>query len=305
MSQINKKQWNFLKKTHSRDNLSQAYLFVGPEDVGKFDLAIDFIGLVNELKSSQWVQQGQNPDVFLVKPVVEKKSGKIRKKDISIEQIKEVAQKLKYYAYQEKFKVLVVKEAQRMTHVAANSLLKTIEEPSKDLMIILVSDNEQQILSTIKSRCQIVRFGLAQKEKIKKHLKKSFSSQQEGFLDDCVALSGGRVRLAQNFANDKELFEQFSQIRDDFRTALKGGLLNGLKLSEEHSADREKLLQSMSCWIQYLRDFLVDGLVRGFDKNVSKKVFYMLEELIELRSQIQNTNINQRVQLENFFVKIS
>lgn len=302
---INNKQREFLEQAQKRDLLSQAYLFVGPEDVGKFGLAVEFVGLINGIKDLEKIFLGQDPDVFLVEPIIEQKNGKIRKKDISIEQFKEVTGKLGYYAYQSKFKILIVKEAQRMTQASSNSLLKLIEEPPKDLIVILVSDNEQQMLSTIKSRCQIIRFGLSGGKQIQKHLEEKFPNVERQFLAECVELSGGKVKLAENFASDKELFNETRQIRESFRGALKSGVLGGFDLSEEYSSDREKALKAMTYWIQYLREFLCKQIESGADRNISKKVFLMLGELVNLRSQIQNTAVNQRVQLENFFVKIA
>ncbi len=302
---FNKKQWQYLKKAHQRGMLSQAYLFAGPSGVGKFDLAIKFVKLINERGDKSGFALGQDPDVFIIDPIIEEKAGKRRKKDISIQQIKEISGKLGYYAYQSKFKVLIINGAQLMTDTTSNSLLKLIEEPPADLIIILVSNSEQRVLPTLRSRCQSIRFGLERAENIVKYLEKKYSDKEVSFLNDCAILSQGRIKIAESLASDKMLFEEIQNEREMFRGALKGGLLKGLEFSVKLATDKERLLQLMAQWIWYLRDFLIDHINENRDKKIAKKVFSMLQALVNLRFQIQRTNINQRVQLDNFFVQIS
>ena len=83
MNTINEKQWNFLRKAHDRDKLAQAYLFVGPGGVGKFDLAVEFVTLVNN-SDKEKIISGNDPDVFVVEPEIVTHGKKVRKKDISI-----------------------------------------------------------------------------------------------------------------------------------------------------------------------------------------------------------------------------
>ncbi len=302
---FNKKQWQYLIKAHQRGMLSQAYLFAGPSGVGKFDLAIKFVKLINERGDKSGFALGQDPDVFIIDPIIEEKAGKRRKKDISIQQIKEISGKLGYYAYQSKFKVLIINGAQLMTDTTSNSLLKLIEEPPADLIVILVSNSEQRVLPTLRSRCQSIRFGLERAENIVKYLEKKYSDKETSFLNDCAILSQGRIKIAESLASDKMLFEEIQNEREMFRGALKGGLLKGLEFSEKLATDKERLLQLMAQWIWYLRDFLIDHINENRDKKIAKKVFSMLQALVNLRFQIQRTNINQRVQLDNFFVQIS
>ena len=305
MKIFNKKQWRYLRKAHRRGTLCQAYLFAGPEGVGKFDLAIKFVKLINKKSDEIKIIRGQDPDVFVIEPIVEEKAGKRRKKDISIQQVKEVSGKLGYYAYQSKFKFLIINGAQRMTATASNSLLKLIEEPPVDLIILLVSNNEQRVLPTLRSRCQPIRFGLERAENIIKYLEKKYSGEKVSFIKDCAILSQGRIKIAERLVEDKMLFEEIREAKEVFRDALKGGLLKGFKLSEDLATDREKLLQSMAQWIWYLRDFLINHISENGDNKIAKRVFLILQALVNLRSQIQYTNINQRVQLDNYFVQIS
>lgn len=305
MKIFNKKQWRYLEKAYQRNTLSQAYLFAGPGGVGKFDLAIKFVKLINKKSDEIKIIQRQDPDVFIIEPIVEEKVGKRRKKDISIQQIKEVSGKLGYFAYQSKFKFLIINGAQQMTDTASNSLLKLIEEPPVDLIIVLVSNNEQRVLPTLRSRCQPIRFGLERAENIIEYLEKQYSDEEIPFLKNCATLSQGRIKVAERLVKDKALFRETQEAREMFRSALKGGLLKGLELSEELATDRERLLQSMTQWIWYLRDFLVNHISKNGDSKIAKKVFLMLQALVNLRSQVQHTNINQRVQLDNYFVQIS
>ena len=137
--EINRKQWEYLQKVSKKGNVSRAYLFVGPEGIGKLSTAFDFACLVNGIQNKDIVRQGRHPDVVIVEPEIEDKKGKKRKKDISIGQVKDAMERVSFYPYQSKFKVVIVTETERLTSAAANSLLKFLEEPQEDTIICLIA----------------------------------------------------------------------------------------------------------------------------------------------------------------------
>ena len=192
-----------------------------------------------------------------------------------------------------------------MNIAASNSLLKLIEEPSPDTMIILVANDEQKILPTIKSRCQLMRFGLMDKENLESKLRKQYPEISQGDLELVIELSKGRYSLAERYIEDPQLAIDLKEQIESFRKALRGGIASGLQLSEEFSDDKEELLFITDEWIWYLRDFLKKVVVARESNKVVKKVFTILNLLIELRSKIENTNVNQRIQLDNFFAQIN
>ncbi len=156
----------FFRSSVNRERLAHAYLFLGPEGAGKTFLAktlAKFLNCENPLKdgalfvdccdsciSCRKIDETNHPDVHWVQP------GKYGK--ISIDDIRLLQKEVFLKAYEGKLKVFIILQAQQMTEEAANSLLKTLEEPSKFSLIILTSVNLSGLLPTIISRCQIIKF---------------------------------------------------------------------------------------------------------------------------------------------------
>lgn len=127
--------------------LAHAYLFSGPEGVGKKDFALELFRLINSREPVG------DPDFRLVTPRVEDDETKIY-----IEDIRDLKTFLSFKAYTGPYKFVVINDADRLTPEASNSLLKALEEPTPFSILILVSSKPRQLLPTILSRCENVRF---------------------------------------------------------------------------------------------------------------------------------------------------
>ncbi len=303
--EINRKQWNYLKCVSEKHTLSHAYLFVGPEGTGKLNMAIDFACLVNDIKNKDIVRNKQHPDVIIIEPAIEEKNGQWRKKDISIDQVRSVVKKASFYTYQSRYKVVIISEVERLTNTAANSLLKFAEEPAKDTIICLISNNEDRVIATIRSRCQPIRFGLCGDDDIANFLKVQFPEKQQEEIKICTKLSHGRIGFASRFCKNRETRINADKNRRIFRKALKGGILEGLALSEFLGNDRLALLQAMDEWVWFLRGFLKENIKRGSNRSVIKKVHSIITSLITLKARVENENVNTRIQMDNFFTQLS
>lgn len=146
-------------------------LFRGSDGIGKLDLAISYArsllcqdpGEANsacgKCPSCHWFEQGTHPDFRLLQPESlsldgeETESGKKPSKQISVAQIRGLADFLGMTAHQGGRRVIVIHPAESMNPNAANALLKSLEEPPPGLLFILVSNKPQQLLPTIRSRC--------------------------------------------------------------------------------------------------------------------------------------------------------
>jgi DNA polymerase III gamma/tau subunit len=300
---VNSKVDSFLRKSFERDSLSQAYLFSGPKETGKFDVVIDFVCLVNNLENNQEaIMENKNPDIIIVEPELDVKKNK--KKDISIDQIKEAVKKISYFSYQAKKKFLVIKDAEKMNQTVANSLLKIIEEPDAETIIILIAFNEENILATIRSRCQKIYFNLENQKGVENYLKKKYPEKSQGKIEKAAEFSWGRCKLAEKLLEDEMLLREKEEIFDKFKKALKGGWNEGLNLAEKLSGDKESMIEAIEEWIWYLRIFLKKSVSEKQDKEVQRKVSDMINRLLEVKNKIETSNANERLQLENFFVQM-
>ncbi len=167
---------SILRRSVRRGRLAHAYLFVGPEGVGKKLTALTLAKALNcrspeafdggsaregapeacgLCPSCRKIDLGNHPDVRLVEPEAR---GGSRQAYIHIDVLREVRRSLQFAPLEGRRKAIVFDGAHRMQPAAANALLKTLEEPPNDTLIVLVTAEEWSLLPTIISRCQVVRF---------------------------------------------------------------------------------------------------------------------------------------------------
>ena len=197
-----------LRRQIAEGRVGNAYLFVGPPDVGKGFVALNFAKALNCLQggddscdiciSCRKIDDGLHPDVQVISP-----SGSWLK----IDQIRAMRRRAALKPLEGRFKVFIIREADRMTDEAANSLLKTLEEPPTDTVIILITTNLSAILPTITSRCQLFRFGAVPKEEIEGFLRERFNLSDQA-ASRIALLSDGRVSRAIEMARNPGLAEE-------------------------------------------------------------------------------------------------
>jgi DNA polymerase III delta prime subunit len=312
------------KQQMKNGRLAQSFLVVGPEKTGKFSTVVKMTGLLNDLsdRELELVEKGEMADIILLQAEEgndKKKDNGFKKKQsgqeegrnkksnspgvITKKSLDQAIKTIKLKNFQLKKKVLIIRDADKLTDTATNSLLKLIEEPQKDLIIFLLVNNEDDVLGTIKSRCQKINFFLSTSEEVQKMLEEDFDLKKD-ILEKIMELSGGRIVLAREYAQDTKKVEQAIKRRDDFRRALRLGKIERFKLVDKILADDTDLLWVLNEWIWYLKIFLERGIERGESVAFLKKVCLILEQLTEVRGLIKATNVNKKIQLENFFVQI-
>lgn len=168
--------WERLRELRKRP--PSGLLLKGGQGIGKLDLALNLASSLlcqqpdeagfacGHCPSCHWFEQGSHPDFRLLQPDAlsqddeeeeggesEKKSGKKPSKQISVDQVRTLADFIGMSAHQGGGRVVVIHPAEAMNVNAANALLKNLEEPPQGLLFILVSHKPQQLLPTIRSRC--------------------------------------------------------------------------------------------------------------------------------------------------------
>ena len=149
----NEKNKTILKKALELNKTSHSYLFWGTEGIGKKKIALEFAKKLlcltpNEencrCKACIEIDSNNNPDFMMIEP----QDGKVK-----IDQIREMQRKVAEKPIVSDNKVYIIDDSDTMTSEAQNCLLKTLEEPPEYVTIILICSNEDNMLSTIKSRC--------------------------------------------------------------------------------------------------------------------------------------------------------
>lgn len=175
------------------DRIAHAYIFAGPDGIGKRTCALAFAASLNcETKSAvacgtcqscSKISQDIHPDLVTVVP-----EGQF----IKIDQIRDIGRQSHFAPYEGRNRVFLFLEAHKMNPNAANALLKTLEEPRPNNVLILETSNPQQLLPTILSRCQRINFNPLSPDNIEKWtLEKVQSDPATARL--LARLSGGSI----------------------------------------------------------------------------------------------------------------
>jgi DNA polymerase III subunit delta' len=201
----------YLRRAHQQSRLAHAYLITGPPGSGKQLLAADLASLVNGTPATD-VFSAKAREIFVARP--ESKSRRI-----VIEQIRDLEHALQMRAVNARRKVAIIPDADRLQPQAANAFLKTLEEPPKDSLLLLLSALPEALPETILSRCiaiPLARNGQRQssneEEKLVKLLQQA--SDQESWTIQFA------YRLAQEFQH------LLRAIRDDVKRETDEALKN-------------------------------------------------------------------------------
>ena len=181
-----------MRATLARGRLGHAYLFCGPDGVGKTLFALELAKTLlcrsdgerpcDKCPDCRMADHGGHPDLFLIE--AEK-----NRRFIRIEQARELRRTLRLMPVQSKVRVAIMREAERMSQEAADALLKTLEEPAPFAHLILTTSRPHALPSTVRSRCQEVRFGPLSADQVRQIL-----SALPEFQED-------ETRLAARFAH--------------------------------------------------------------------------------------------------------
>ena len=180
---------NILKQAVLQKNISNAYLFYGPEDVGKKYEAIKFISQIIHPKNLnkqiiKKIRENNHPDYLLIEPTYLLKANLINQSEIDedlkqkhkplirVNQIRSINTFLSRVSIEADKKFIVIDDAHLLNEASSNCLLKTLEEPSNGLFI-LITPKIDLIIDTIISRCQKIKFSTYSYQDLKEIVIKS------------------------------------------------------------------------------------------------------------------------------------
>ncbi|MFC1622970.1 AAA family ATPase [Patescibacteria group bacterium] len=294
-----KKQVNFLNKSLENDLISQAYIFSGPKGVGKFLIAKKFASTISAGEKEISVVDGGNfENVIVVEPRSEIKKGVVKVRDISIDDIRDAQKKLSTFPSSGKYNVLLINDSERLNKSSQNALLKILEEPNSTSVIILITSGEGKILPTIKSRCQVVRFGLVSLQEMKSDLSEVI---QDSDLNNLILLSMGRPGLVFDMKNDAEKLEGKKKDYSDFRGIFSMELFDRINKAEELSKDITGAISKLESWIWFVR---IQGY-KSLENEINvRSVYAAIEKIEQCLDKIKNTNSNARLVIENLLINL-
>lgn len=206
---------DYLSRAQARGRLGHAYLISGPPGSGKRGLASDLSNLVSGTKSDD-VFAATPPGVYLAEP--ESKSRRI-----VIDQVRALEHALQMRSGNGHRKVVIIAEADRLQPQAANAFLKTLEEPPKDSLLILLSALPEALPDTILSRCVAVPLAAeekaalsAEEQELIELLGRTVNSKGKG-IQTAYELAGGFQRLLRQVRETIQEQNDAAQKREETR----------------------------------------------------------------------------------------
>jgi DNA polymerase III subunit delta' len=238
-----------------------AYLFVGPDQIGKLTLARAFMQALlcehatgmpcvdpnDTCRVCRRVAEGRYPDAQIVGA---------EKNWIQIDQVRDLLRDAAIAPLEGKRKVFVIREIERATPAAANALLKTLEEPPPNVVLLLTSNRRDLVLPTVLSRCQIISLRSLPVEQVRNALQTRW-----GVLEDQAALlarlSGGRLGWAVEAATEPHVWQARAKYLDDLLTLTSEGHVGRLAYAEALSRASEGVEVALGLWATWWRDLLL------------------------------------------------
>lgn len=308
-----------LSQSIEKNKVAQAYLFSGPEGVGKFTLAKKFArnlisgknltilrnmvrngnGSGSEPRDGDGKSKKFLSDLIILEPEIEEKKGVTKERDIKIERIRDVQKEMSLFPSQGNYRALIIDNAHKMNKVSQNALLKTIEEPNETSIIILVTHEEGKLLPTVKSRCQKIRFNLVADSEIEKLLENAeILRKGSTFKNKIISFSAGRPGWAVKMARDKKELYSRENALEELKKISVMNIVQRLEMAEEFSKNIPEAIKKLELWIWIMHS----GAMKNFGN--APRFFKIIEKLENSADELKNTNANGRLVLENLIINL-
>ncbi len=261
-----------LDRARQHGRMRHAYLFSGPRQIGKTTLARAFAAALNctgdtppcgECRACKMMLKGAHPDLTLVE--AEQEDGRIK-----IDQVRTLQQTLALRPYEARYRVAILRRFDATRPVAQDALLKTLEEPAPNAVLILTADSTEGLLPTILSRCQPVNLRPLPIDRVREALEWQFSAPQE-VAQNLAQLSGGRIGWAINTLHDPDALERRHAALDKLFQVLGENRHARFALAEDLSKAKEDLAGVLDIWQMLWRDVVLVAsgsrtLVMNYDR---------------------------------------
>ena len=310
-----------------RSRLPHAILLKGPQGIGKYDFAINLAqsllceqpqadGLAcHDCPSCHWFEQETHPDFRLLQPdaLAESEDGEEREagkkkpsRQISVDLVRALADFVNLSAHRGGHRVVLIHPAEAMNTNAANALLKTLEEPSARMLIILVSHKPQQLLPTILSRCLTLVMPMPTLEASTTWLKQQGISDPTAILAQAGFAPLQAARLAEEAAGVDEYRHFLQEIRQPAK-------FDVFALAEKlQKIEPAKVIHWLQQWCYDLSSAKLTGKVRYnseltdliyklSDKISAIDLAHYQKELLVARREASHP-LNQKLQFESILL---
>ncbi len=325
---LNQNIKNFLANQISQKNLlSQSWLFYGEEHLGKFTTAYEFIKTLACDKKSwggcgichncQAILNKWHPDIMIFET---------NEKFIKIENVTKIKEFLSYKPQLSSNRFVIINEAEKLTNDAESALLKILEEPPLNSIIILISSQYKKLLPTILSRLLKIRFSKEPKASLKTFLKQQYHLSDEEALF-YVILSDNKIGASVNFIQNKSLFENkiyniqlLGEIFHNKFSEVSQIIQNITANNENEETAYESQTKLIKDWLYFLHQLMLFNLqieekekiatlwnkYFNFDISVfSRQQAKFLKNTLNLLNYATDYNLNKKLMFEAYYLTLA
>lgn len=315
-----------LERALSSERPAHAWLFSGPEGVGKRSAAIEFAAALNctgskkpcgECRDCRDTLAGRHADVEVVAPggICDEPEHREHSdsRDLRICQVRRLERVLSLSPYAGARRVAIVDAADTLRAEAANAFLKTLEEPPPGSVIVLLAEREERLPETVLSRCQRVAFRPLPRATVLQALRERGETPAQA--EAIAAAAGGRIGWALRALADPSLLAERAQMLDEVVRLAHAGRVERFVWAREAASRagevRERYLRELAVWEEWWRDVLMAGsgqpttnrergAVLGEEGKLyaAADVVAFLRALIQTRAYLQE-NVDPQLALEN------
>lgn len=309
----------YLERTVENRQPAHAYLFSGKEGIGKRLVAIKFACMLmckdpeHDLDDScpacRKILTSSHPDVEVIVP----EKGLIR-----IDKVRSLQNSLKFAPMESDYKFILIDDAHLMNRSAQNALLKTLEEPPPNRIIVLVTSKPSLLLSTVRSRCRKIYFGPLSFSNLTAVLQRKGLTPGEAEIS--ASISAGSVCRALE-VNKSSFLELRKRVISTMSDPGQRGIAGLLELSESVSSDRQSSKEIIDIAISWIRDVFIEKIGvesfavinRDFSQEIkwsagnftNEQLFSIYQELIRAAALIDaDTNLNRNLVNDLLLIKI-
>jgi len=268
------------RAAEDESRLSHAYLFVGPEHVGRATAARRFAQALNceagerpcgTCRACRLIAEDKHPDVEFVgvggmcEESEHRDHSADGSRDIRICQVRRLQSVVSRAPFEARYRVMIVDPAEALTAEATNAFLKTLEEPPPRVVLVLICAHEEALRETVRSRCRRIAFGGVPREAIEAALRERWGAEPEQAAG-LARLAQGRLGWAVAALEDERLLVDRERTVDEIEALADGSYEERFSyaagLGARYSREPQVVRSNLDVWGAWWRDVLLTAAGR-------------------------------------------
>ncbi|WP_373600363.1 DNA polymerase III subunit [Paraclostridium bifermentans] len=260
----------YIANSINKNKINHAYLFEGIDGVGKNTFAKEFAKYLLKIDHVE-----NSPDYISIEP---------QGASIKIAQIRNLQSDVIVKPHGD-YKIYVINDAEKMTVESQNALLKTLEEPPGYVIIILITNNKNSLLDTIKSRCDIVKFLPIPSVELKRYLENRGIDEKKSSI--LSTFSRGSISKALELSESSDFMIMREDIQNNIQIMLEKNIVEILELPNKYDKYKNNIVEVLDITINYFRDIMM------MKENVNKDMIINIDKITFLQNMSKKINYSQ------------